>query len=104
MKGQDIVRRSVTVNPDLNLRISQLRALCLQNGMDLDYTSALNLLAELGERWLEISTKADREKYREVWSKYVDFDRFERFIISDWKEYEEFRKWKLKAKEETSRS
>lgn len=95
----EVVRRSVTVNPDLNVRISQLRALCLQKGMDLDYTAALNLLAELGERWLETSTKAEREKYRDIWMKYLDFGKFEKSVISDWMEYEEFRKWKLKAKQ-----
>lgn len=90
-----LVRRSVTVDPQLNERISQLRALCLQHGMDIDYTTALNLLAELGERWLERSSRAERESLREIWDKYLDYDEFEESVIDDWMEFEEFRKWKL---------
>jgi len=35
------VRRSVTVQPDLNERISQLRATCLQKGIDLEQASSV---------------------------------------------------------------
>lgn len=96
----NLVRRSVTIDPELNARISQLRALCLQHGMDLDYTTALNLLAELGERWLETSSKSQREGLKQVWDKYLDYEKFENSVIDDWMEFEEFRKWKLKAKQE----
>lgn len=89
----------MTIQPNLNDRISQLRATCLQHGIDLDYTAALNLLAELGERWLEKSSRLERENQRDVWSKYLDYDKFEELVFDDWEELEEFRKWRLKAKE-----
>jgi hypothetical protein len=95
LKEMETVRRSVTVQPDLNDRIGQLRAMCLQNRINLDYTAALNLLAELGERWLETSTREQRETYRDVWARYMSYDEFENSVIDDWKELEEFRKWKL---------
>ena len=99
-KSQENLRRSVTIDPHLDSRISQLRALCIQHGMDMDYTATLNLLAELGEQWLETSSRVEREKQRQIWSKYLNYDEFEDSVIDDWMEFEEFRKWKLKAKAE----
>jgi len=67
---------------------------CMRRHLDLDYTAALNLFAELGEKWLESSTKEEREGLREVWSRYLDYDVFEESVKADWVELEEFRRWK----------
>jgi hypothetical protein len=92
----------VTIGSDLNTRIRQFRSIAGQQGVDLDYTKTLNLFAELGSRWLEGSTESERENRRDVFSKYLDYRKLEDDIISDWKEFEEFRKWKAKARNKSS--
>jgi len=77
-------------------------AAATRHRINLDYTKALNLLAELGERWLETSKPEDREKYRDVWEKYLDYGEFEESVMDDWVELEEFRQWKLaKARQDS---
>jgi hypothetical protein len=89
-------RRSVTVRPELNTRLREFVAACLRAGIDLDYTKALNLFAELGEKWLESSNHSEREKLQNVWAAYVDYQKLEASeALNDWREYDEFRQWKL---------
>lgn len=101
MKVEETIRRSITINPDLDLRVRDLQAACTRHRIDLDYTKALNMLAELGERWLEDSTPEIREKSKEVLAKYLDYGKFQDSVMEDWVEMEEFRQWKLaKARRE----
>ena len=95
VKGPETIRRSVTIRPELDNRIRDLVAACTRHRINLDYTKALNLLAELGENWLEGSDVEDREKYRDLFQKYLDYDFLEESeVLADWYELEEFRKWK----------
>jgi hypothetical protein len=91
--------KTLTVDKDLDRRLNQLLDACSRNGISLDYSKGMNLLVELGERWLEKNTLLQRESQRDVWAKYIDYDKFERSVVDDWIKLEEFRKWKLKAKE-----
>lgn len=95
MTETETIRRSVTIRPDLDARIKDLVATCIRYGVDLDYTNAFNLLAELGGHWLESSDQPDREKYRLTLEKYVDYPKFEESVMDEWFELGEFRKWKL---------
>jgi hypothetical protein len=95
VKTVETIRRSVTIKPDLDTRVRDLVAACIRHNVDIDYTKTLNLFAELGERWLEESTVEERRKLREVWSKYLDYDKFEESVKADWIEMEEFRRWKM---------
>ena len=71
-------------------------AACMRHGIDIDYTAALNLFAELGEKWLDESPRGEREEYRDVWTKFVNYDELEESeALADWRELEEFRRWKL---------
>lgn len=97
MNGPDTIRRSVTIRPELDTRVRDLVAACTRHRINLDYTKAFNLLAELGEHWLETSEESDRGKLRNIWAKYLDYDLFEQSVMDDWVELEEFRKWKQKA-------
>ena len=90
----EIIRRSVTIKPELDTTIRDFIAACTRHHVDIDYTSALNLFAELGGKWLEASTKEEREKLRGVWAGHLDYDMFEESIKPDWTELQEFRKWK----------
>ncbi|HYB75670.1 MAG TPA: hypothetical protein VEC08_01795 [Nitrososphaerales archaeon] len=95
VKGPETIRRSVTIRPELDNRIRDLVAACTRHRINLDYIKALNLLAELGENWLEGSDAEDREKYRDLFQKYLDYDFLkESEVLADWYELEEFRKWK----------
>jgi hypothetical protein len=65
----------------------------MRNGIDLDYTKALNLFAQLGEKWLEGSKHSEREKIRELWASCLDYEKLESSeALNDWREYEEFRR------------
>lgn len=104
MQQEETARRSITIRPELNIRIRDFIAACMRHGIDLDYTKALNLFAELGQGWLEESGRNEREKLRETWSRYLDYDKLEASeAIPDWYEYEEFRRWKAarKARDDT---
>jgi len=104
MKGAETIRRSVTIRPDLDTRVRDLIAACTRHNISIDYTSALNLFAELGEKWLEESSRDDRAKLRNIWSKYLDYDKFEEAAKADWIELEEFRQWKQsKGRRDASR-
>lgn len=56
----------------------------------------MNLFGEVGALWLAESRMSEREKHRDIISKYIDYDKLEEDIIVDWGEFEEFRKWKSK--------
>ncbi len=71
-------------------------ALAGQRGVNLDYTKTMNLFGEVGALWLAESRMSEREKHRDIISKYIDYDRLEEDIAVDWGEFEEFRKWKSK--------
>jgi hypothetical protein len=71
-------------------------ALAGQCGVNLDYTKTMNLFGEVGALWLAESKMGEREKHRDIISKYIDYDKLEEDIIVDWGEFEEFRKWKSK--------
>ena len=95
VKESETIRRSVTIRPELDNRVRDLVAACTRHRINLDYTKALNLLAELGENWLEGSDAEDREKYRDLFQKYLDYGFLEESeVFADWYELEEFRKWK----------
>lgn len=99
-----IIRRSVTIRPELDARIRDFISACTRHHIDVDYTGAFNLFAELGGEWLEASSKENREELRDVWAKYLDYEVFEKSVKSDWVELEEFRKWKrAKIKAGTAR-
>ena len=68
----------------------------MRNGIDLDYTKALNLFAELGAKWVEGSNHTARAKLSDVWASYLDYSKLESSeALNDWREFEEFRRWKL---------
>ncbi len=99
VQEEEQVRRSVTISPELNLRIRDFIAACMRRGIDLDYTKALNLFAELGQKWVEESGPSDRAKARKIWELYLNYDKLEASeVISDWYEYQEFRRWKAAAR------
>ena len=84
MAGQ-AVRRSITVNSDLNARIHQFMALAGQCGVNLDYTKTMNLFGEVGALWLAESKMSERgEAPATIISKYIDYDKLEEDIIVDW--------------------
>jgi DNA-directed RNA polymerase subunit RPC12/RpoP len=41
-------RRSISIEPDLHRRILRFRAFFMSHGIDVDYTAAINFLAEFG--------------------------------------------------------
>jgi len=95
----ETIRRSVTVRPKLNLRLRDFMAACTRHGIDMDYTTAFNLFAELGARWLEESNREKRQGAKDVFSSYVDYSKLESSeTLAYFREFEEFRQWK-KAKE-----
>lgn len=104
MKVTETIRRSVTIRPSVDTRVRDLIAACARYRISMDYTSALNLLAELGENWLENSTRKDRKEAEEIWSRYLDYEKFEKSVVSDWVELEEFRQWKEEARAIRSQS
>jgi hypothetical protein len=94
-------RRSVTVRPEVDTRVRDMMASATRYKANLDYTKALNLLAELGGIWLESSNPEERERRRDVINKYIDFNVFERSVLDEWAELGEFRRWKaVKARRE----
>lgn len=94
----------MTVRPELNLRIRDFIAACMRGGIDLDYTKTLNLFAELGQKWLQQSSRSEREKVQEVWNSYLDYGKLEASgVISDWYEYQEFRRWKAVSKKRNTK-
>ncbi|MDG6941297.1 MAG: hypothetical protein JRN34_00015 [Nitrososphaerota archaeon] len=104
MEEAEQVRRSVTITPELNIRLRDFIAACMRHGIDLDYTKALNLFAELGQNWVEQSSKSERERARETWNAYLDYDKLEASeVVSDWYEYQEFRRWKATARKRSGR-
>ena len=93
----------MTITPELNVRLRDFIAACMRHGIDLDYTKALNLFAELGQNWLGQSSKSERERVREIWASYLDYDKLEASeTVSDWYEYQEFRRWKANSKKRLS--
>ena len=97
MKKTRADRRSVVVKPEVDARVRDMIAAATRYRLNLDYTKALNLLAELGGKWLEDSSPEGRKKFSDVIGKYLDFDVFEKSVVDEWAELGEFRRWK-KAK------
>ena len=96
MERAETTRRSVTVRPELNARLREFVAACMRSGIDFDYTKAMNLFAELGNRWLRNSNRSEREKARDLLASYLDYEKLESSeALNDWREYEEFRRWKI---------
>jgi hypothetical protein len=103
VQQEEQVRRSVAIRPELNVRIRDFIAVCMRYGIDLDYTKVLNLFAELGRNWLEQSSRSERETARNIWDRYLDYNKLEASeAISDWYEYQEFRRWKASAKKSST--
>lgn len=101
MKEPSAGRRSVTMRPEVDRKVRDLMASATRYKTNLDYTKALNLLAELGGSWLENSNSEERQKFRAVISKYIDYDVFENSVLDEWAEIGEFRRWKdAKARRE----
>jgi len=89
-------RRSVTMRPEVDTKVRDLMASATRYKANLDYTKGLNLLAELGGGWLEKSDPEERKKFRDVISKYINYDVFENSVLDEWAELGEFRLWKAK--------
>jgi hypothetical protein len=89
-------RRSVTMRPEVDMKVRDMMASSTRYKATLDYTKALNLLAELGAGWLENSNPEERKRFRDVISKYIDYDVFENSVLDEWAELGEFRLWKAK--------
>ena len=104
MQQEEQTRRSVTIRPELNVQLRDFVAACIRNGIDLDYTKALNLFAELGQRWLEETGPANWGKARQIWDRYLDFEKFDESEAPNyWYEYQEFRRWKASSKKNATR-
>ncbi len=91
----DAERRSVTMRPEVDTKVRDMIASATRYKVNLDYTKALNLLAELGGSWLENSSPEERRKSRDVISKYLDYEVFENSVLDEWAELGEFRRWKV---------
>lgn len=94
MKGENKVRRSVTVRHEVDTKVRDMIASTARYKASLDYTKALNLFAELGGSWLENSGPEEMQKFRGVIGKYLDYDVFEKSVLNEWAELGEFRRWK----------
>ncbi len=104
MERTSVVRRSVTVRPVVDARLRDFLAACMRYGIDIDYTKALNLFAELGIRWLDSSNRQERKEFSDVWKSYLDYEAIESSeAFEDWVEYEEFRRWKATPKKNSAR-
>jgi len=94
VKNMKMDRRSVTIRPEVDTQVRDMISAATRYRTSLDYTKAINLLAELGGDWLQNSSPDERRKFREVISKYLDYDAFEESILDEWAELGEFRRWK----------
>jgi len=95
MKTFEPNRRSITVRPEIDTKVRDMIAAATRYNTSLDYTKAINLLAELGGSWLETSNPDERRRFREVVAKYLDYDVFEKSVLDEWAELGEFRRWKM---------
>jgi hypothetical protein len=78
------------------MRIRDFIAACLRQGIDIDFTKTLNLFAILGAKWLEDSDEESRRQAKEVFSPFLDYQKWESSeALAYFREFEEFRKWKL---------
>lgn len=95
-------RRTIVVESNLDLRIKELLQAAHRNGVNLEYNTAVNLFAELGEKWLGEAKLGEQDAQYQILSKYLDLDTFKASIKNDWLELEEFRNLKQGIKEEES--
>ena len=76
-------RRSITVEPELHRKILTFRAFLLAHGLDVDYTTAINVLAEHGFDELRKSELSGRLLERLAGKAALD-QADTRAITSDW--------------------
>lgn len=96
-------RRSVTIDQFVWDAINDLRAVAIKSGFDLNFTTALNLMAEYGI--IKMQESLDKEdtdpKLLQVADRYLNYSELrEHGILDDWKDFQEFREWKETRKNE----
>jgi hypothetical protein len=106
-------RRSVAIDQTVWDGINDLRASALKSNFEIDFTTALNLLAECGMLKIQENDNSGGtdSKVMEIMNKYLDYEELqESGILDDWQNFQEFREWKqnkektkleIKNKEET---
>lgn len=94
-----VKRRSVSVNKFVDDSIGDFRAaVAMSKKGEVDYTTALNMFAELGIRKFSAAgTHLDPEQF-EVCKKYLGYDEPKECsaFFNEWQDFQEFKEWKMR--------
>lgn len=93
-------RRTVSIDKYVFDSTNALRSIFIANNLEMDFTTALNVFAEIGIRKIR-EEGIDKPTTVQVLKKYLAYDELKEYaIVDEWKDYMEFKQFKEQKKKQ----